>query len=172
MEGIVNAVGRFFLHIYCVLLNRQAFPFPQFLPKRQLPHLAPRANRPRRHSFLGLLRHILINMTWILLWITTFKNGMRCDPVKPHLSIADPLHSLADRLLDSTGDPRKRPGAGRPHDIRHHLHRSLHTMHRLGTGLFLDVRSHATIETLSTCDSAPLCAEHPPCWYTYALRTS
>lgn len=41
-----------------------------------------------RHSFLGLLREIAINMTFILLWIFTFKNARRIDPsIRPHIHV-------------------------------------------------------------------------------------
>ncbi|PBP25692.1 hypothetical protein BUE80_DR003396 [Diplocarpon rosae] len=64
MRAIANAMGRFFLHIYKTLLNR--------------------------HSFLGLLRHILINMTFILIWITTFKNAWRIDSsIRPEIHVKD-----------------------------------------------------------------------------------
>ncbi|KAF5870584.1 putative inositolphosphotransferase protein [Botrytis fragariae] len=62
MAGVLDAVGRFFLHIYRTLLNR--------------------------HSFFGLLRHILINMTFILIWITTFKNAWRIDSsIRPLIDV-------------------------------------------------------------------------------------
>ncbi|KAG9246645.1 hypothetical protein BJ878DRAFT_496256 [Calycina marina] len=57
-----STVVRLLLHVYSTLLNR--------------------------HSLFGLLRHILINMTFILLWITTFKNAWRIDPsIRPLIHV-------------------------------------------------------------------------------------
>ncbi|KUJ23129.1 PAP2-domain-containing protein [Mollisia scopiformis] len=62
LEDVFGAVGRFFLHVYKTLLNR--------------------------HSLFGLLRHILINMTFILIWITTFKNAWRIDAsIRPLIDV-------------------------------------------------------------------------------------
>ncbi|KAL3421969.1 pap2 superfamily protein [Phlyctema vagabunda] len=62
MKDVLRLPGRLLLHIYRTLLNR--------------------------HSLFGLLRHILINMTFILIWITTFKNAWRIDPaVRPKIRV-------------------------------------------------------------------------------------
>ncbi|RAL67080.1 hypothetical protein DID88_007860 [Monilinia fructigena] len=74
MGGVFCAVRRFFLHIYRTLLNR--------------------------HSFFGLLRHILINMTFILIWITTFKNAWRIDSsIRPLIDV-NYLETLDKRVFE------------------------------------------------------------------------
>lgn len=41
-----------------------------------------------RHSFFGLLREIAVNMTFILLWICTFKNARLIDPsIRPQIHV-------------------------------------------------------------------------------------
>ncbi|KAH6711105.1 hypothetical protein BKA61DRAFT_677736 [Leptodontidium sp. MPI-SDFR-AT-0119] len=76
MEFSINAIGRFFLHIYRTLLNR--------------------------HSLLGLLRHIAINMTFILIWITTFKNAWRIDAsIRPEIHVND-LEQADHTIFDIT----------------------------------------------------------------------
>jgi hypothetical protein len=47
-----------------------------------------------RHSFFGLLKHILINLMFILIWITTFKNGTWRDPLS-----AGRLWNVTDKVL-------------------------------------------------------------------------
>jgi len=62
LEDVFGVVGRFFIHVYRTLLNR--------------------------HSFFGLLRHVLINLTFILIWITTFKNAYRIDSsIRPRIRV-------------------------------------------------------------------------------------
>lgn len=74
LEDVLGAAGRFFLHIYRALLNR--------------------------HSFFGLLRHILINMTFILIWITTFKNAWRIDAsIRPLIDV-NYLEQADHRVFD------------------------------------------------------------------------
>ncbi|KAH8799694.1 hypothetical protein F5884DRAFT_114050 [Xylogone sp. PMI_703] len=71
-----NPVGRLVLHVYRTLLNK--------------------------HSFFGLLRHILVNLVFILIWITTFKNAYRIDPsIRPEIDV-NYLEEADHRLFDIT----------------------------------------------------------------------
>lgn len=76
---ILDALGGLFLHIYRTLLNR--------------------------HSLFGLLRHILYNMTFILMWITTFKNAWRISSsIRPEIDVhwlEDADHAMFD--ITATG---------------------------------------------------------------------
>lgn len=68
--------ARFLTHIYKVLLNR--------------------------HSFFGLLREIAVNMTFILLWICTFKNARLIDPsIRPQIHVKL-LEKRDHQLFDAT----------------------------------------------------------------------
>lgn len=76
LEDILSVAGRVCLHIYRTLLNR--------------------------HSFFGLLRHILINMIWILVWITTFKNAFRIDAsIRPRIHV-NYLERVDHQIFDIT----------------------------------------------------------------------
>lgn len=72
IHGTVNFIS----HIYCTLLNRS--------------------------SFLGLMREIALNCTFILLWILTFKNARRIDPsIRPHIHVKL-LEKRDQQLFDYT----------------------------------------------------------------------
>ncbi|TVY58042.1 Inositol phosphorylceramide synthase [Lachnellula cervina] len=74
LQDVLGVVPRLFIHIYKTLLNR--------------------------HSLFGLLRHILINMTFILIWITTFKNAYRIDSsIRPHIRV-NYLERADHRIFD------------------------------------------------------------------------
>lgn len=114
-------------------------------------------------------------MTFILMWITTFKNGM-LTPLANHFPSSGNLltlfsSSISNRCLHPAPNPSKLPRTSRPMDIRFHIFRIGRTMSLLHPRIFMDVRPHTTLKAINTSSPPTIRSQHPLCRNPHSLRT-